>query len=104
MSCAAGTNGCLNLRWRVFAPVGQLSPSGADVHAPWHGVLQGVAPLRRSSAGWMPVRIGRLSGWCMTQASSHTSQGVVDGGVNKAVVSTAAPDRSAVLCGGMDQG
>ena len=35
--------------------------------------------------------------WCRTQASS--SQGVVDGGVNKAGMSTAAPDKSAVLCG-----
>jgi len=36
---------------------------------------------------------------CRSQASSHHSQGVLDDGVNEAVVSTAAPDRSAVLCG-----
>ena len=30
------------------------------------------------------------------QASSHNLQGLVDGGVNEAGVSTAAPDRSAV--------
>ena len=63
-----------------------------------------VAPLRRSSAGWIPARIGRLSLWCRTQASSHNSQGVVDGGVNEAGVSTTAPDGNAVLCSRMDQG
>jgi len=39
---------------------------------------------------WKVVR------WCRTQASSHNSQGVVDGGVNAAGMSTAAPDRSVV--------
>ena len=60
--CAANTNGCLNLRWRAFAPGGQMS-------AEWRrcpGSMarragDSVAPLRRSSAGWMPARIGRLS-------------------------------------------
>jgi len=36
---------------------------------------------------------------CRTQASSQNSQGVIDGGVDKAGMSTAAPNRSAVLCG-----
>jgi len=36
---------------------------------------------------------------CRTQASSHSSQGVVDDGVDKASVNTATPDRSAVFCG-----
>jgi len=49
----------------------------------------GAAPLRGTSAGWMPARIGRLS--TRKQASSQNSQGIVDGGVNKAGVSTAAP-------------
>ena len=36
--------------------------SGADVQPPWHGMLRdSVALLLRSSAGWMPARIGRLS-------------------------------------------
>jgi len=35
---------------------------------------------------WKVVR------WCEMQASSHDSQGVVDGGVDDAGVSTAAPD------------
>jgi len=33
---------------------------------------------------------------CRTQASSHNSQGVVDGGIDAAGMSTAAPDRSVV--------
>ena len=39
--------------------------------------------------------------WCGMQASSHNSQGVVDGGVNKAGMSIVAPNRSAVLCSRM---
>jgi len=41
---------------------------------------------------WKVVR------WRRTQASSHNSQGVVDGGVDEAGMSTAAPNRSALLC------
>ena len=37
------------------------------------------------------------------QASCHISQDVVDGGVDKADVSTAAPDRRTLLCSWMDQ-
>jgi len=39
-----------------------------------------VAPLRRSSAGWMPARIGRLFAGAGRRhpVSSHNSQGVVD--------------------------
>jgi len=37
--------------------------------------------------------------WCREQASSHNSEGAVDGGVDEAGMSTAAPDRRAVLCG-----
>jgi len=37
---------------------------------------------------WKVVR------WCRTQASSHNSQSVVDGGVDEAGMTTAAPDRS----------
>jgi len=58
--CAAGTNGCLDLRRRAFSLHGQVS-------AEWSRFLgsmarrakDSVAPLRRSSAGWMPARIGR---------------------------------------------
>ena len=41
---------------------------------------------------------GKVVRWCRTQASSHNSQGIVDGRVDAAGMSTAAPDRSAVLC------
>jgi len=46
----------------------------------------------------MSLWIGRLSGGVGRKQSVTISQGVVDDGVNKAGVSTAAPDRSAVLC------
>jgi len=60
--CAAGKNGCLNLRRRAAAPDGRVSAEwswcpGSMSLCP----RDSVAPLRRSSAGWMPVRIGRLS-------------------------------------------
>jgi len=47
------------------------------------------------------VRIGRLSVGVdpRTQASSHNSQGVVDGGIDKAGMNTVALDRSAVFSG-----
>jgi len=60
--CAAGTNGCLDLRRRAFVLDGRVS-------AEWNRcpdsmarrARDNVALLRRSSADWMPVRIGRLS-------------------------------------------
>jgi len=60
--CAAGTNGCLDLRRRAFALEGRVSVEWSR----WPGSIvrrarDSVAPLRRSSAGWMPARIGRLS-------------------------------------------
>ena len=61
MSCAAGTNGCLDLRWCASALDGRVSADwsrclGSMARCP----RDSVAPLRRSSAGWMPARIGRL--------------------------------------------
>jgi len=62
MNCyAAGKNGCLDLRRRAFALDGQVS-------AEWSRCLvslvryarDSVAPLRRSSARWMPAWMGRL--------------------------------------------
>jgi len=58
--CGAGTYGCLDLRRRAFPLDVQVS-SGADVQAPWQGVLETVAYSRRSSAGWVPARTGMLS-------------------------------------------
>jgi len=75
----------LDLRRRKFAVDGRVS-------AEWSRCLcsmaqcarDNVAPLRRSSAGWMPARIGR----CRAQASSRNSQGVVDGDRDKAGMGT----------------
>jgi len=60
--CAAGTNGCLDLRRRASALNGRVSADwsrcpGSMARLPSYSV----APLRQSSAGWMPVRIGRLT-------------------------------------------
>jgi len=60
--CAAGTNWCLDMRRRAAAPDGRGSAEwsrcpGSMARHP----RDSVAPLRRSSAGWMPARIERLS-------------------------------------------
>ena len=60
--CLAGTNGCLDLRRRVFALDGQVSAEWS--RCPGYIARRAkdrVAPLQWSSAGWMPARIGRLS-------------------------------------------
>ena len=77
----------------------------------------GVQSSRHGTAWWRQcdstaTKLSRLDGcegwkvvrWCRSQVSSHTSQGVGDGGVNEAGMSTAAPDRSALLCCWMDHG
>jgi len=64
--CAAGTNGCLDFSRRASALGGQVS-------ADWNrrpGSMgrrsrDSVAPLQRSSAGWMPAGMGRLSAGVM---------------------------------------
>jgi len=50
----------------------------------------------------MPARIGRLSAGVGRR--HPVTVRVVDGRVDKAGMSTAAPNRSAVLCSRMDQG
>ena len=96
-----GANGCLVWRRRAFALGGQVSAEWSRYPgSKARRDKDSVALLRRSPAGWMPARMGRLS----AGASNHNSQGVVDGRVHKAGVSTAAPNRSALLCGWMDQG
>jgi len=102
-SCAAGTNACLHLRCRAF-PL-----DGRQVSAKWSrcpGAMawragDSMAPLRQSSTSRCHRKVVR---WCRTQTSSHRSQGVVDGTVNEADMSTAAPDRSAILCWLVGQG
>jgi len=67
--------------------------------------LHGTASYRQ--CGSIATKLSRLDAcenwkvirWCRTQTSSHSSQSVVDGGVDVAGISTAAPDRRAVLCG-----
>jgi len=57
-----GPNGCLDLRRRAFALDGLVSAEWS--RCPGSMTLRArdsVPPLRRSSAGWMPARIGRLS-------------------------------------------
>jgi len=41
---------------------------------------------------------GKVVRWCRMHTSCHSSQGVVDGRINEAGLSTAAPDRSIALC------
>jgi len=60
--CAAGTNGCLDLRRRVFALSGEVSAEWSRCPGSMaRRAKDSVAPMRRSSAGWMPARMGRLS-------------------------------------------
>jgi len=62
-----------------------------------------VAPLRRGLAGWMPASMGRLSAGVGRRHLVTICKVVVDGGVDEAGMSTAAPGRSAVLYGWMHQ-
>ena len=99
--CVASTNGCLDLRCRAFAPGGQVSAEWSRCPGSMaRRARESVAHLRRNSGCWIPATCKNRKAvrWCRTQASSHNSQGVVDGGVKEAVVSTAATDKSAVLC------
>ena len=60
--CAAGTNGCLNLRRRESALDGRESAEWSRYPGSMaRRARDGGAPFRRSSAGWMPAKIGRLS-------------------------------------------
>jgi len=60
--CAADTNGCLDLRRPAFALDERVSAewNRCPDSMAW-SVRDSVAPLRRSSADWMPARIRRLS-------------------------------------------
>jgi len=98
MRYAAGANGCLDLRRRAFALDGRVS-------AKWNRCPGSMA--RRARVSVAPIGLSRLDAckgwkvvrWCRTQASSHNSQGVVDGGADEVGMSTAAPNKCAVLCG-----
>ena len=96
--CTAGTYRCLDWRRRAFAQDGRVSVEWSRCLGSMpRRARKSLAPLRRSSAGWVPERIERLSAGVGAQASSHNSQGVVDGGVNKADMSTAAQDKRSTL-------
>ena len=102
--CAAGTNVCLDLRRLATAPDVRVSAEwsrcpGYMTPRPRHSV----SPLRRSSAGWMPARIGRLPAGVGRRHPVTVRKASLMVGVNKAGMSTAAPNRSAVLCSRMDQ-
>ena len=60
--CVAGKNGCLDFRHHASALDGQVSTKWSRCPG---SIAQragdSVAPMRRSSAGWMPARVGRLS-------------------------------------------
>ena len=91
-------NGFLDLRRVHSYSMGRWTLSGADVQTLWHGVLETVWLHCDEVQHLDACEDWKVVCWCRTQASSHNSQGVVDGGVSEAGVSTAAPDRSAVLC------
>ena len=60
--CAGGTNGCLDLKWRASARDVQVSVEWSRCQGAMTGrARNNAAPLLRSSAGWNPARIGRLS-------------------------------------------
>ena len=60
--CAADTNSCLDLRRRASALDGRVSAEWSRCSGSMaRRARDSVTPLRRSSAGCMPARIGRLS-------------------------------------------
>ena len=78
--CVAGINGCLDLRCHAFVLNGQ-------VNTEWSRCWGSMACQRQ--CGSIATKLSRLDAcegwkvvcWCRTQASSHNSQGVVNGGV-----------------------
>ena len=95
--CAASTNGCLDLRCRAFALAGRVRAEWSRCPGSMaRRANDSVAPLRRSSSGWMPARMKRVVRWCRTQAPSQNWQGVVDDKINEAGLRATAPGRSAV--------
>ena len=64
-----------------------------------HGVLETVCSFATNLTKLDACEDRKVVCWCRTQASSHNSQGVVDGGINEAGVSSVTPGRSALLCG-----
>jgi len=94
--CAAGANGCLDLRHCASALDRRTSTewSRSPGSMPRRPRDSG-APLQRSSAGWMPARIGRLSAGvgCRHPVTVHKAS-LMAGTTRR--VQTLAADRSAV--------
>jgi len=82
MSCAAGTNGCLDLRRRTSALDGQVSAEWSRCPRFMARRARDVAPLRQSRLDACENR--KFARRCRTQTFSHISQGVVGGRVNEA--------------------
>jgi len=79
--CAADTNGHLDLRRRASALDGQVSPKWSRRPGSMaRRSRDSVAPLLQSLAGWMPVRIGRLSNVEGHRHPVTVRKGIVDGG------------------------
>jgi len=82
--CAAGTNACLDLREHMS----RLHDTACQKQRDSFSMKLSKSDAREDR---------KVIHWCRTQASSHSLQSVVDGKVNESGVSTAVPDRSAVL-------
>ena len=86
----AGTNGCLGLRYHAFALDGRVSTewSRCPGSVAWRA-RDSVAPLRQSSASWMPVRVGRLSAGVGRRHPVTSRKASLMGVVDEAGMSTA---------------
>jgi len=99
-SCATGTNGCLDLRRRAFALGGQLSAKWSRCPGSMaRRTGDSVAPLRQSSAGWMPARIGRLSTGVGRRHPVTIRKTSLMAGQKGGCEHCDTPDGSAVFCG-----
>ena len=99
MSCAAGTNGCVDLRRHAFPLRGQVSAEWSRCPGSMaQRAGDSVTPFRRNSAGWMSARIGRLSAGVGCRHPVTIRKASLMAMVNEACMSTAAPHRNAVLC------
>jgi len=93
------------LRCRAFPLDGQVSVE-------WSRCPGSMRRCARDSVDSFSTKVSKLDAckdrsifrWRRTQASSHNVQGIIDGRVNEAGMSTAAPNRNALLCCWMDQG
>ena len=97
--CGEGTSGSLDLRHFVSALDGWVSAQRSMCPGSmlWRA-RDRVAPLWWSSAGWTPEMMGRLSAGVGCRQPVAIRKVLLKDGM-----STAAPDRRALLCGWMHQ-